>query len=62
MVGPRHSILLTKAAPDHVQLWLVPNAGHTMAWAAAHQGFEARVQGWLTLHGRALLWPAATSQ
>jgi dipeptidyl aminopeptidase/acylaminoacyl peptidase len=45
-ISPRHSIILAGAAPDRVQLWLVPNAGHTMAWAAAHQEFEARILGW----------------
>jgi uncharacterized protein len=51
-ISPRHSMILAKAAPDHVQLWLVPNAGHTMAWSAAHQEFEARVLGWFQTHGR----------
>jgi dipeptidyl aminopeptidase/acylaminoacyl peptidase len=47
-----HSQLIAQAAPDHVQLWLVPNAGHTMAWAAAHQEFERRVLAWFALHQR----------
>lgn len=51
-ISPRHSMILAKAAPDHVQLWLVPNAGHTMAWSAAHQEFEARVLGWFQMHRR----------
>lgn len=25
-ISPRHALILAKAAPDHVQLWLVPNA------------------------------------
>jgi dipeptidyl aminopeptidase/acylaminoacyl peptidase len=45
-ISPRHSVILAKAAPEHVQLWLVPNAYHTGAWAAAHQEFEERVLGW----------------
>ena len=49
-INPRHSIILAKAAPDHVQLWLVPNAGHTEAWRAAHDEFEARVLGWFSQH------------
>jgi len=49
-ISPRHSVILAKAAPDHVQLWLVPNAGHTMAWAAAHQEFESRLLAWFNLH------------
>lgn len=51
-ISPRHATILANAAPDHVQLWLVPNAGHTMAWSAAHQEFESRVLGWFSLHGR----------
>src|ERR1051326_1020287 len=45
-----HSQLIAQAAPDHVQLWLVPNAGHTQAWRAAHQEFESRVLGWFASH------------
>jgi dipeptidyl aminopeptidase/acylaminoacyl peptidase len=51
-IAPFHSQLIAQAAPDHVQLWLVPNAGHTMAWAAAHQEFERRVLAWFALHQR----------
>lgn len=49
-IDPRHSVILAKAAPDHVQLWLVPNAQHTGAWSAAHDEFEARVLGWFGSH------------
>lgn len=49
-ISPEHSKILARAAPDHVQLWLVPNAGHTMAWAASHQEFEARVLTWFEQH------------
>jgi dipeptidyl aminopeptidase/acylaminoacyl peptidase len=45
-ISPRHSLILAQAAPEHVQLWLVPNAYHAGAWAAAHQEFETRVVGW----------------
>jgi uncharacterized protein len=49
-IAPRHSQLIAAAAPDHVELWLVPHAGHTMAWAAAHQEFESRLLGWFASH------------
>ena len=49
-IDPRHSVILAKAAPNHVQLWLVPNAGHTGAWSTAHDEFEARVLGWFGSH------------
>jgi uncharacterized protein len=58
-ISPRHSMILAKAAPDHTQLWLVPGAGHTMAWAAEPQEFEARVLGWFQLHGTTALVSAA---
>ena len=51
-ISPRHGLILAQAAPDRVQLWTVPNAGHTMAWAADHQGFELRVLGWFEQHQR----------
>jgi pimeloyl-ACP methyl ester carboxylesterase len=49
-ISPRHGIILAGAAPDRVQLWMVPHAGHTQAWAADHLGFELRVLGWFTSH------------
>lgn len=49
-ISPRHAMILAKADPEHAQLWLVPNAGHTMAWAASHEGFEDRVLGWFSAH------------
>jgi pimeloyl-ACP methyl ester carboxylesterase len=51
-ISPRHSQWIANAAPDHVQLWLVPHAGHTMAWAAAHREFESRLLGWFAQHRR----------
>jgi dipeptidyl aminopeptidase/acylaminoacyl peptidase len=51
-IAPRHSQLIANAAPDHVKLWLVPHAGHTMAWAAAHREFESRLLGWFAQHAR----------
>jgi len=49
-INARHSLLLAKAAPTHSQLWLVPGAGHTTAWAVAPQEFERRVVGWFDSH------------
>ena len=49
-INPRHSMIIAKAAPDHVQLWLVPNAWHTGAWSAAHDEFESRVLSWFFSH------------
>jgi uncharacterized protein len=51
-ISPRHSQWMANASPDHVQLWLVPHAGHTMAWAAAHLEFESRLLGWFGSHQR----------
>ena len=51
-ISPRHAMMLAKADPGRAQLWLVPNAGHTMAWAASHQEFERRVLNWFSLHPR----------
>ena len=45
-INPRHALILAHAAPDHVQLWLVPHAWHTGAWSVAHNEFESRVLGW----------------
>jgi len=53
-IAPRHSQLIANAAPDHVELWLVPHAGHTMAWDAAHQEFESRLLGWFASHPSSL--------
>jgi len=58
-IAPLHSQLIASAAPDHVELWLVPHAGHTMAWAAAHQEFESRLLGWLASHPASLQHRAA---
>jgi hypothetical protein len=52
-IVPLHSQLIAAAAPGHVELWLVPNAGHTMAWSAAHREFEDRLLGWFETHNRA---------
>lgn len=52
-IRPRNAEILARAAPDHVQLWMVPGAGHTMAWTAAHQEFEAKVTAWFQEHQHA---------
>jgi dipeptidyl aminopeptidase/acylaminoacyl peptidase len=49
-IAPRHSQLIAAAAPYHSELWLVPHAGHTMAWAAGHREFEGRLLGWFATH------------
>jgi len=49
-IEPRHSLALAAAAPSHVQLWLVPNAWHTGAWAAAPRQFETTVLQWFGGH------------
>lgn len=51
-ISPQHALILAGAAPDRVQLWLVPHCGHTMAWAAAPQEFERRVLEWFRQHQR----------
>ena len=53
-IRPWHSERIASAAPDHVQLWLVPHAFHTGAWSAAHQEFETRVLGWFAEHQKAI--------
>jgi uncharacterized protein len=53
-IAPRHSQLIANGAPDHVELWLVPHAGHTMAWATACQEFESRLLGWFGSHPQGL--------
>jgi dipeptidyl aminopeptidase/acylaminoacyl peptidase len=57
-ISPHHSQRIAAAAPAHVQIWLVPQAGHTMAWSAAHQEFENRVLDWFTRHDHANLLAA----
>jgi dipeptidyl aminopeptidase/acylaminoacyl peptidase len=51
-ISSYHSKLIAQAAPEHVELWLVPHAGHTMAWAAAHREFETRLLGWFASRNR----------
>lgn len=49
-ISPHESEMLADAEPDHVHLWLVPGAGHTMAWIVAHQEFENRILSWFAEH------------
>lgn len=56
-INPRHALILAQAAPDHVQLWLVPDAWHTGAWSAAHDEFESRVLGWFSEHAGQKIFP-----
>ena len=51
-IASHHSQLIADAAPGHVELWLVPHAGHTMAWATAHSEFESRLLRWFESHTR----------
>ncbi|HEV2987700.1 MAG TPA: alpha/beta fold hydrolase [Candidatus Angelobacter sp.] len=53
-ISPTHSMILARAAPSHVQLWLVPHAWHTAAWSVAHEEFESRVLGWFASHSKRL--------
>lgn len=41
---------IARAAPDHVQLWLVAGAEHTGAYATQPEEFEKRVVGWFAAH------------
>lgn len=49
-ISPHQALLLANAAPEHVQLWLVPNAWHTGAWSAAPREFEATLLWWFETH------------
>ena len=60
-ISSRHSQLIAAAAPGHSALWLVPYAGHTMAWSAAHHEFEIRLLGWFSSHGHPAHDNAVTS-
>jgi uncharacterized protein len=51
-IAPRHSQLIAAAAPNHVLLWLVPHAGHTMVWAVERDEFESRLLGWFASHNQ----------
>jgi fermentation-respiration switch protein FrsA (DUF1100 family) len=46
----RHAYALAAANPDRVTLWLVPNATHVAAWAAAPSEYPARVLGFFAAH------------
>ena len=49
-ISPHQGEILAHAEPDHVRLWLVHGAGHTMAWTVAHQEFERRILDWFAEH------------
>jgi hypothetical protein len=61
-IRPYHGRILAAASSDHAQLWLVPNAGHTMAWAVAHKEFETRILEWFAEHGHSLAASKALSR
>jgi dipeptidyl aminopeptidase/acylaminoacyl peptidase len=46
---PWHSVALAAQAPG-VELWLVPGASHTRAWATARDEFESRVLSFFQAH------------
>jgi hypothetical protein len=46
------AMLIAAAAPNHVLLWLVPHAGHTMVWAVERDEFESRLLGWFASHNQ----------
>src|SRR5947208_14963267 len=47
---PRHSRILARANPAHIQLWLVPGARHGGAASVAPQEFWFRVLNFLAQH------------
>jgi hypothetical protein len=49
--GPENSTRLVRANPAAVQLWLVPGAKHTGAYATVPREFERRVLQWFAQAG-----------
>jgi hypothetical protein len=49
-IRPWHSRALYGAAASHAQLWIVPGAEHTGAYATDPSEFESRVLGWFEAH------------
>lgn len=49
-IPPHESEELESADQAHAQLWIVPNAGHTGAWAADPPKFESTVLSWFEQH------------
>lgn len=47
---PRHSLILARSNPQHVQLWLVPQAYHCGAVVVAPEEFRHRVLGFFDSH------------
>jgi pimeloyl-ACP methyl ester carboxylesterase len=46
----RHAYAPAASNREHVALWLVPNATHTAAWAAAPDEYPAGILGFLAAH------------
>jgi uncharacterized protein len=46
----RHAQMLAASNPQYVTLWLVPNATHTAAWAAAPDEYPRRVLDFFAAH------------
>jgi len=51
-VRPWHSRALAAVNPSHVQLWIVPGAGHVQAGGVAPEEYRRRVLGWFRDHAR----------
>ena len=47
--SPDNSRRLAAVNPA-IQLWLIPDSGHTEAWKTAKTEFEWRVNGWFSAH------------
>jgi hypothetical protein len=48
--SPENSVRLARANPRDTRQWLVPGAGHALAWQAAGPEFERRVTAWFQYH------------
>jgi pimeloyl-ACP methyl ester carboxylesterase len=46
----RHAEMLAASNPDRVTLWLIANATHTAAWAAAPEEYPRRVLAFFAAH------------
>ncbi len=49
-IWPVNSQMIHQAAASHTELWIVPKAWHTGAWATDPPQFERRVLGWCAGH------------
>jgi fermentation-respiration switch protein FrsA (DUF1100 family) len=61
-IQARHSREIYKAAASHAQLWVVPGAEHTGAWATAPSEFEHAVLDWFESHRQPRCVSATASQ